>query len=439
MYDIITLGSATVDVFAKTTSQLVKFISSQGEKDFIAYPSGSKIIVSDIDFLVGGGGTNTAVAFARMGLKTAFLGKIGLDEHSYKVLHLLETEKIDFIGSKEGQTGYSIVLDSIEQDRTILAFKGSNNNLRYDEIPTNKLQSKWLYASSMVGESFITLKKIFAHMHAQGTFIAFNPSSYQAKQGLAELKETLQMCELLVLNLEEAKLLLRKENTIHELALELQNQGPNIVIITNGAKGATCYTQEKFYDIQPTPHLKVVETTGAGDAFASGFVIGLCYQLSVENALRLALIQSESVIRSYGAKNNLLDKETAFKELKETRGRVQIESLEKHKTHKNHTLAFGLDAPWLLETKPEQAFELCTGKKILGVEELGYALKYMTLNTFNHHVGLTKNDFAKWLREVFSLDELAHYLEHSASKEVMVQLIIGFIKKEHARSIQKNK
>ena len=97
MFDVITVGSATVDVFAETSSELVKFVTAQGEKDFIAYPSGSKILISSLNFLVGGGGTNTAVSFARQGFKTAFLGKLGNDEPSYQVLHLLERENISFL------------------------------------------------------------------------------------------------------------------------------------------------------------------------------------------------------------------------------------------------------------------------------------------------------------------------------------------------------
>lgn len=431
MYDIVTLGSATVDVFASTSSELVKFVTPQGEKDFIAYPSGSKILVSDVDFLVGGGGTNTAVSFSRMGLHTAFIGKIGVDDNSYKVLQLLERENIDFLGTKEGQTGYSIVLDSIENDRTILTFKGSNNTLQFTDISLGKIYTKWLYSSSMVGESFETLKKLFFYLHAQGVHIAFNPSSYQAKQGVEKLKDVLSICEVLILNLEEAALLLGHEGTIHQLAQQLQETGPKIVIITNGSKGATCYTQETFYDIEPTPHLNVVETTGAGDAFGSGFVTGLYYKLSIEDSLRIGMIQAESVIQFYGAKNNLLDKETAFTHLKNFQGHLQKETLFEHNKHKDHAKLSTLDSPWLFKSPKEQAFKLANGQIIQSLEELAYSLKYLSDVIFAKHVNKSKNDFANWIEYVFSLQDLADDVRQLAKKEEMSKSLIKYVKSQH--------
>ena len=83
MYDVITVGSATLDVFAKTRfSELIKIIDPKGETDLIAFPSGSKILVDELEFTTGGGGTNTAVAFSRLGHKVAFVGKLGQGTNS---------------------------------------------------------------------------------------------------------------------------------------------------------------------------------------------------------------------------------------------------------------------------------------------------------------------------------------------------------------------
>ena len=100
MYDVITIGSATVDVFANTDSQLVKLLTQNGEEDFITYPSGSKILIKELNFLIGGGGTNTAASFSNLGLKTAFLGKIGSDENADQVLNSLKEYQVNFIGKK---------------------------------------------------------------------------------------------------------------------------------------------------------------------------------------------------------------------------------------------------------------------------------------------------------------------------------------------------
>jgi ribokinase len=120
-YDIITIGSALNDIFVDTGLKELK----TKNKKFAAYPAGYKIAIRNIKFSIGGGGINTAVGFSRMGLKTAYLGKIGNDDSAKKIINILKKEKIDFIGKQENSiTGHSIILDSYEHERTILTYKG---------------------------------------------------------------------------------------------------------------------------------------------------------------------------------------------------------------------------------------------------------------------------------------------------------------------------
>ena len=82
MFDIITIGSATIDVFVDTEIGSLRI----NHKKIIGYPSGTKILIHDFSRSTGGGGTNTAVGFARMGLKTGFIGKLGSDENGKAIL-----------------------------------------------------------------------------------------------------------------------------------------------------------------------------------------------------------------------------------------------------------------------------------------------------------------------------------------------------------------
>ena len=129
MYDIITVGSATVDVFTKTRfSELIKIIDPKGETDLLAFPSGSKILIDELEFTIGGGGTNTAVALSRLGHRVAFLGKLGEGTNSEFIHKNLKKEKIDQLCAHgKGNAGYSVILDTIEHDRTILTYKGVND------------------------------------------------------------------------------------------------------------------------------------------------------------------------------------------------------------------------------------------------------------------------------------------------------------------------
>ncbi len=293
-FDVVTFGSAVVDVFVNT------YLPERG--NFISYPIGSKILVHDLKFDIGGGGTNTAVAFARFGLKTGYMGKIGMDENGDKILNLLEKEKIRFLGKQEGVSGYSVILDSKEHNRTILTYKGVNNQLKTGEINMKKVKTKWIYFSSLLGSSFETQKKLAEYLVLKKKVkLAFNPSDYLIKA--KNLNTLLQLTEILVLNKDEAKLLTNKR----DLVLGLHELGPKIIVITDKNKPIQAYDsyENKKYTLKPH-NIKVKERTGAGDAFASGFVAGRIKKYGMSDSLRLGLKESESVIKYFGAKNNLI-------------------------------------------------------------------------------------------------------------------------------------
>lgn len=297
MHDVITVGSATRDVFVWTDAKL--------KKGMFCYPVGTKILVNDIAFHSGGGGMNTAVSLARKGLKTAFLGVLGRDTNGIYIRTLLDASGVDFIGNiREGMTGVSIILDSrTKKDRTILAYKGVNNQLKFSEINLAKLDSKWFYFCSMEGESFKTLEKLADYAKKKKIRVVFNPSSYLAKEGMNYLKRIISATDILVLNDEEAGYLVGR-GTINSMLRKLQRH-VKIVIITRGHEGASAYNGISKYTIKPGK-VKVVETTGAGDAFASGVLAGIIMRNDLEFALKLGQANAESVIKNIGAKNNLL-------------------------------------------------------------------------------------------------------------------------------------
>ena len=321
MYDIITVGSATVDVFAHTKSELIKIKTSSSEEDLIAYPSGSKILIKELRFTTGGGGTNTAVSLARLGHKVAYLGSLGNDENGKRILDLLKKEKIDFIGRLTNDiTGYSIILDSIEHDRTILTYKGANNKLKFFNINQKKLKTKWFYFSSMVSESFRTLEKLAEFAEKNKIKIAFNPSTYLAEKGSGYLKKILIRTTILILNKEESSLLVGKNN-VKIMLKELYRLGPEIIVITDGKKSINAYDGKNIYVLIPNK-IKVVESTGAGDAFASSFLSGIIKKNDVEFALKMGLANSESVITHPGAKNRLLKYNKILKAIKKRPAKI---------------------------------------------------------------------------------------------------------------------
>lgn len=314
MYDIISVGSNTVDVFAETDSELVKIKTRTTTEELLAYPLGAKILITKLEFMIGGGGTNTAVSFARLGFKTAYLGKIGKDENGLKVFKMLKEENIEFIGNLGNMTGYSLILDSIEDDRTILTYKGCNNDLDFKEIKKENLKTKWFYFSSMMGKSYETMTKIIDYAHSNGIKVAFNASSYLAEKGFSYLKKVLEKTNVFILNKEEAELIVGK-GEIKDLMTRLKLKNMNYLVITNGKKGAYCYDGNKLFHVLPRKNRIIKEATGAGDAFASTFVAGIMLGKDVQTCLKMASINAESVISNYGAKNILLTRPHLMKKL----------------------------------------------------------------------------------------------------------------------------
>ncbi|MFC1752599.1 carbohydrate kinase family protein [Thermoproteota archaeon] len=317
MYDVITLGSAAMDVFIDTDSELLTIATPQIKAKHICYPSGSKILIRDVQHLSGGGGTNTAVSFARLGLKTAYLGNLGDDDNAKAIVDQLKKEKVKFIGTKgKDTTNFSIILDSIEHDRTILVKRDASDKLDFSKIDKKKVKARWLYMSSLIGKSYQTAIRLLAYAKKHKMKTAANISIYQAEQKVAKLKPLLKNIDVLIFNKEEAQAMLdTTSNDIVQLLKNASATGPEIVVITNGKEGAHCYDGSHYYFIKSSK-LKVVESTGAGDAFASGFVASLAKGKDVEFSMKIALANSQSVVRYVGAKNKLLSWSAALKDIK---------------------------------------------------------------------------------------------------------------------------
>ena len=322
MYDVITLGSATIDVFAVTASELLTIREGRHQEKHICYPSGEKIVIQELDFLTGGSGLNAAVSFARLGLSAAYLGNLGRDENGERILDELDNENVDFIGTRSKEkTNYSIILNSMEHDRTILTHHGASDVLTKTAMP----KTRWLYTSSLLGASYRTALIILAKAKKRKVRTAANISMYLAKRKVRYLQPLLRNLDVLIFNKEEAQAMLgsKSEDVVYLLA-KARTFGPEIIVITDGARGASAYDGDHVYHIAASK-MKVRESTGAGDAFASGFVAALAKKKSLADALRYGLANAESCIMHTGAKQGLLSWRNATKKVKAYKRKVSIQ------------------------------------------------------------------------------------------------------------------
>lgn len=341
MFDIITIGSATLDAFIETdAANIVSVCSHNVKKDFMAYPYGAKIEIDDFDFQTGGGAVNTASNFSRLGLKTSAIVKIGKEIQGQKVIATLEHFGVDtsnVIKTEGHKTGFSIILTSFQGDRTVLAHRGANAKLEKKDIDFDAVKnSKWLYLAPLNGESTKVLDALAEYAEDNGVNLAINLGTSSIKQGKKNLKTILKTAEIIVLNKDEAVMLTEiqvrpdtkdekySHNVIHPDIIKMLNElhfsKKQIVIITDGKNGAYAFDGKKYYQCGEFP-AKVVSSLGAGDAFASTFVAALLKTgCDIEKALKYASVNAASVVGEFGAQAGFIGFDEMDKRLKSVPG-----------------------------------------------------------------------------------------------------------------------
>ncbi|MBA7492601.1 Ribokinase [subsurface metagenome] len=305
MFDIITIGSATRDVFIQGKKFRVikdpRFITGEAE----CFALGTKINIDKLRFDTGGGGTNCAVSFSRLGFNCAFLGKVGSDYAASEIFKVLKSERInyDFVQEdKDEKTAYSIILLTPSGERTILVYRGASTKIDLDKINFEKISANWFYITSLGGNMDL-LEKLVKFALEKNIKVALNPGEQELENN--RLEKVLKMTNILLLNQKEASNLSGKKS-IKDVLNFFQNFPPEITVVTLGSNGAVAVDKTDRYQIQIKPSREIKDTTGAGDSFGAGFLAGIMKKNDINFALELGVVNSSSVIRYMGAKKGLL-------------------------------------------------------------------------------------------------------------------------------------
>jgi len=309
MYDVITIGSATRDVFVRSKAlQLHRAKDVPGLIE-ACFPFGAKINVEEIVFETGGGATNNAATFARMAKwKTATVCRIGEDSSGEDIMRALERDRVAprFVQRAAGeQTAYSTILLSGVSERTILTYRGASSCIEHRRIPWSAMRAKLFYVSSLSGDLML-LSRTLAHAKRSGAKVFMNPGGGELKHG-AKLIPLLRRLDLVIMNREEAaRLTGKKLPDTRGLVAALRTLVPHAVM-TDGPQGAYAITQPATY-FAPVLPARTVNLTGAGDAFGSAFAVGLMRWRDVGKALALGTVNATSVVQHTGAKVGILER-----------------------------------------------------------------------------------------------------------------------------------
>lgn len=302
MTDIISIGDATEDVFLQLIDAKVHCDIGPGGCQ-LCMNYADKIPVSKVSKLIGGNASNLAIGMRRLGKKSAYYCELGKDDQGKKILNALKENKVDtkYVQLKKGvSTNYSVVLN-LGAERTILIYHVE----RKYKLPKFE-NANWLYYTSM-GKGFeIIHKDILAYLKKTNAKFGFNPGTHQMKAGVKVMGPFYRHSEVCLVNKEEAQLITKnRTDNIKKLLQAMKNLGPKIAVITDGPKGSYAYDGNKYFfqDIFDVP---VIERTGCGDSYSTGFIAALMSKLGIEEAMRWGTMNAAYVIQHIGPQAGLM-------------------------------------------------------------------------------------------------------------------------------------
>jgi sugar/nucleoside kinase (ribokinase family) len=230
----------------------------------------------------GGQAANTAWALARMGVSVALVGRVGADADGDFLLEGLAG--VDWRrATRAGASGRAYILVDSAGERTILVAPNTNDELKEEDIPWKVFETaKFLHLTSFVGDEPLRAQEKLARRLEGWVRLSLDPGELYARRGREALLPLLAWLETLFVTEAEWRLLGGELDSLPAWA-------PPVVLIKRGPRGARLLTRRVIQDFPAEATEQVVDTLGAGDVFAAGFLAGQAAGLPLEPAVRLAV------------------------------------------------------------------------------------------------------------------------------------------------------
>lgn len=291
VFDAVGFGGLNVDKLFK-----VNKIAKAEEESFIM----------DCEEACGGSAANTIVGLARLGCKVGFIGKVADDREGKMLVEDFCRECVDTKGimhSKHGRSGAVMGFVDEKGDRALYVDPGVNDTIEFNEINMEyAFQTRFLHLTSFVGEKSYQTQKKIVEVFPQNVKLSLDPGELYARKG-SVLEPIIKKAFVLMPNLNELELL-TKTADYRKGAEVLLKKGVEIVAVKLGRKGCYVTDGRENHLIEPFK-VKVVDTTGAGDAFCAGFLYGLISGKSLYECGRLGNFVASRCIMKMGARPGL--------------------------------------------------------------------------------------------------------------------------------------
>lgn len=304
MLDLLSVGAIKLDTFIVLPDASVACeLKTADCKLCIEY--GKKIPVQAFVTQIAGSAPNVAVGLAKMKLKTSIVSYMGDDPVYHQAMAFLKLHKVvtNLVKKQKGFHSSAAV---------VLNFKGESTQL-VDHVPheyrltPQTPVSKFIHISELGGGYEKLYRDAIKLVKQRQVRLSFNPGSVQIHERKPVFFELIKVTEVLFLNMTEARRVIDAENDeeIRSIMLKLKALGPHYVVVTDGQNGAYAFDGKHLHHVPMFPG-KRVEATGAGDAFASGFLGALLKGKGADEALRWASVNASSVVGAVGPTAGLL-------------------------------------------------------------------------------------------------------------------------------------
>ena len=290
-FDVIGFGALNVDKLFR-----VNRIASTEEESVITGHKES----------CGGSAANTMVALARLGCKVGFIGKVGADKEGKMLLESFCEEGVDttmIIRARDGRSGTAIGFIDRRGQRALYIDPGVNDEIELELSTELALRTQFLHLTSFVGEKSFRVQEKLLKALPEKVQVSFDPGIIYARLGLRKLEPILKRTFVAMPNAIELRLLTGKTDYRKGAEL-LLNNGVSLVAVKLGAKGCYVTDGKERHLIQPYK-VRVVDTTGAGDAFSGGFLYGLIKKKTIFNCGKIANLVASRCIMRVGARAGL--------------------------------------------------------------------------------------------------------------------------------------
>jgi ribokinase len=289
-FDVIGFGALNVDKLYK-----VNKIAREDEESFVL----------GFQEALGGSAANTIAGLARLGLKTGYIGKVASDHEGKLLLKDFKRGKVDTSGiviAPAGRSGVATGYVDVKGQRALYVDSGVNDILEFEEINLEYAsQAEFLHLTSFVGEKpFKAQKRLVKELPK--IKVSFDPGEIYARKGLSTLKTLVERSFVVFPNENEVRMLTGKG--LKEGSEILIEEGAGIVAVKLGEKGCYVTDGNECHLVEPYK-AKVVDTTGAGDAFCAGFLYGLIRGEDLYTCAKLGNFVASRCITETGARNGL--------------------------------------------------------------------------------------------------------------------------------------